>query len=250
MTKIDNQGQPSPQILDWLSGDHILSDWRLELESVRDAIARRRDDEAELEKEWNQMHKWSVSDDEGTSDVAHGFLIDIGEKIPHQKSTNDRNTAVELASFIESVCKFTFRIIGEKAIERNFASKVVAILIKNGIDAYCQNRLLPTMTVLFRYRNLVVHNSNVLTSHEFDKFKQFIEKEGCPSEWFTRGWADMNETLFMSPLFVDHCVQFAEDLAEGTQAFLIDHKREKLGLARIGGGFRHISYSDLPELKR
>ena len=103
------------------------------------------------------------------------------------------------------------------------------------------------MKALFEYRNLVAHNSSVLPPGEFEKFKRFIEKEALPSEWFTHGWADMSETLFMSPLFVDHCVQFAEDLAEGTQAFLIDHKREKLGLDRIGSGFRHINYSDLPE---
>ena len=113
MQKIDNQSQSSPQILDWLSGDHILSDWRLELESIRDAISRRRDDETALEKEWDQMYKWRISDDEGISDVACGFLIDIGEKIPHQKSTHDRNTAVDLAAFIEAICKFTFRVIGE-----------------------------------------------------------------------------------------------------------------------------------------
>ena len=78
-----------------------------------------------------------------------------------------------------------------------------------------------TLEALFEYRNKMFHHGFEWPPSEAEKFHKRLES--WPEGWFEIAWQDNVPWMFyMSPSFVDHCLDTIEDIINGLGKFLVD----------------------------
>ena len=90
-----------------------------------------------------------------------------------------------------------------------------------GLSDHMPSHLDSTISALFAYRNMMFHNGFEWSNQKGREFKNRIRSEDWPSNWFTESWRNENFRLFyMSPDFVQHCLQTVDLILDGFGAYL------------------------------
>ena len=88
---------------------------------------------------------------------------------------------------------------------------------------YLPDDLEPTLSALFAYRNKMFHGGFEWSSKELKKFERQLDETSWHPEWFLRATTDDEPWMFyMSPDFVDHCLEMAELVIRGLRKFGVD----------------------------
>lgn len=88
------------------------------------------------------------------------------------------------------------------------------------MNEYLPQDLEPVLSALFAYRNKMFHGGFEWLSEELKDFERLLGENLWPRDWFSGATVDDEPWMFyMTPLFVDHCLETAEKAITGIALF-------------------------------
>ena len=98
---------------------------------------------------------------------------------------------------------------------------MVGILVDEvEVREYMPDELEATLAALFAYRNKTFHFGFEWPSKELERFEDQLESSSWPGSWFSKATSDNRPWMFyMSPEFIDHCLELVENVVEGIERY-------------------------------
>lgn len=152
--------------------------------------------------------------------------VDLVHGSCYQGAAHSTAAVGMLAPFIESVFRHAFpddfrRIVKRKENRRlPWAEKVGKLVDEVEVREYMPGDLEATLAALFAYRNKMLHFGFEWPSKELEHFEEQLESSRWPGDWFSKATSDDRPWMFyMSPEFIDHCLESVEKVVEGIEEF-------------------------------
>lgn len=152
--------------------------------------------------------------------------VDLVHGSCYQGAAHSTAAVGMLAPFIESVFRHAFpddfRRIANREENRRLplAEKIGKLVVEVEVREYMPDELEATLAALFAYRNKMFHFGFEWPSKELEHFEEQVETSGWPGDWFSVATSDDRPWMFyMSPEFIDHCLELVEQVVKGIERF-------------------------------
>ena len=218
----------------WPNGPYILDyNYASQLEAIRGLLFRNQRADVELADEIAGAEDRARQSRGPASDFAVDYAIDLMERSIYQDVAHSMAAVGMIAPFMEGVFRDGCDRIEKEVPHGDLVKNVLKIVEETGLTPYLPDRLALTMEALFRYRNDLFHWGFEWPAHVCQDFKNATNH--WPDNWFDKATRDDDIWLFsMSPAFIDHCVDVAEEVAAGLEDFLLDKGRQENGFPPLG----------------
>lgn len=114
---------------------------------------------------------------------------------------------------------------GKTGAREDLVAGIVQLSKSTGLQPYLPDGLSRTLGALFGYRNNMFHNGFEWPAETRKKFAERILAEKWPEEWFRKAETGGQPWIFyMSPSFIDHCLQTIDRVIEGAGRFIKDNR--------------------------
>ena len=144
----------------------------------------------------------------------------LAEMSCYQDAAHSMAAVGMIAPLIESAFRAAFRSIENELPRRNLVRTIVKRVEEVGMKDYLPADLETTLSALFEYRNKMFHGGFEWSSEELKKFERMLEEDHRPHDWFSMATSDDEPWMFyMTPAFVDRCLEMAEGVIRGIEKF-------------------------------
>ena len=109
-----------------------------------------------------------------------------------------------------------------------------AIDLKAHLPEALAEKLAPTLSALFAYRNKMFHCGFEWPVKEREKFQAELSASGWPTDWFSKSETDNRPWMFyMSQTFIDHCLTMSGEIIGAIGGFCLERAND--GSLPVGG---------------
>ena len=220
---------PESENLDWplLHG----LDYDAQFRAIRSLLFRQERVDRELSDKIEEVGEFAAQARGTANERAVDEWVDLLHDSCYQDAAHSMAAVGMIAPFIESVFRQAFQRIGEELPQRNLAKNITARIDRVGMGEYMPDDLKPTLSALFAYRNKMFHNGFEWPVEVRRGFEQRLDTSGWPSEWFSHAAIGGKRWMFyMSPEFIEHCVDRIGQIVEGIERFGLAQTLSKLGV--------------------
>lgn len=245
---------------DWDVGSMVLLEADMDgyLWAIHDLVGRLRRHETETGQRIKKIEARSNHPSWTNHDV--DYLIDQYYSSGFQSAAHSVATTAMLASFIEPMFKQAFRgirdwleredrmpslthrrwrmkashqwnckyVSGNEKPNRNIAAGIVELAEAVGLAPDLPSNLGPTLDVLFRYRNNVLHDGFEWPPKTCSTFSVDIVGKQWPNEWFgTWKEGDKITAYYLTDVYIDHCLKTISSVISGIGKFLRRNRRRR-----------------------
>ena len=220
----------SSSIQKWPNGPYTLDfDYARHVEAMRELLFRNQQADVALSDEISDSDERARRSTGEANYFAVEHTVDLKERSIYQDVAHSMAAVGMIAPFMEGVFKDIFERIQEELPRGDLAKNILKVVERRGLKSYLPCELAPTMEALFRYRNDLFHWGFEWPAYIRQQFQDATAQ--WPDGWFEVATENSEPWIFsMSMLFINHCVEVAEAVPEGLQAFLVDEDRKENGL--------------------
>ena len=230
-------------------------DLKSQLLAIEGVLKRNEEAEAEVAAQIKELEE-QVRYHDGQNQHAQGYLGDYwADRAYHtffQDAAHSMAAAGLLAPFIESLFVAIFQglrkaaqenskrssddprtvayekefwdphnVIGSEGHRRDIVVGIGQLARTTGLSEHLPTDYERTLTALFAYRNKMFHHGFEWPEEERTKFDNRIRNEKWPAQWFkTSRKGDEPWIFYMSPEFIQHCLETIDGVLEGVGAYL------------------------------
>ncbi|MCY4449299.1 MAG: hypothetical protein OXE02_10725 [Chloroflexi bacterium] len=209
----------------WSHIEHILFpleafNYGAQLVAIRGLLYRQERADEELSDRIKEADEVARRTKGPANDHAVDAYAELAEMSCYQDAAHSMAAVGMIAPLIESAFRAAFPSIGTGLPRRNLAKDIVKHVEEVGMKEYLPADLEPTLAALFKYRNEMFHGGFEWSSEKLKKFETLLGEERWPSGWFSKATSDDDPWMFyMTPAFVDHCLDVAERVIRGIEQF-------------------------------
>ena len=211
---------PESQYVNFLLEDF---DYAAQLIAIRGLLSRQERADQELSDSIEKAAKVAERTRGRANDHAVEVHVELMQMSCYQDAAHSMAAVGTIAPFIESAFRRAFCAIGTELPQGRLVENIVKRMDEAGMKKYMPDNLELTLSALFAYRNKMFHGGFEWSSEALKRFEKRLEQSGWPSEWFLIATTDNEPWMFyMSPDFVDHCLNMAERVTKGIEEFDIE----------------------------
>ena len=203
-------------------------DYDTQLVAIRNLLFRQGKTDQELEKQIDAMG--AVAANERAVDE----WVDLLHTSIYQDAAHSMAAVGMIVPFFESMFGRLLRNMGRELDRKDLkrqgiGEKIIVHLKETGLLPYLPDGLDSTLSALCAYRNRMFHNGFEWPQKECSKFDKSIEASAWPTDWFQKATLGDDAWMFyMSPAFVEHCIQTMEELPKGLKRFQSENEETTL----------------------
>ncbi len=199
-------------------------DYRSHLFAIRCLLSRQRVADEELAGDIEKAGRMAAQTQGPANENWVEEQVDRMHDSVYQDAAHSMAAVGMLAPFMEAAFKRTFRHMGKEwPRKQDTTETIMKYVCELGMKGYMPDDLNTTLQTLFAYRNKMFHFGFEWPLEERQKFEKSLL--GWPSDWFDKATSDDEPWMFyMTPKFVDHCVERAEQVIEGIREFEIGQR--------------------------
>ena len=206
-------------------------DYDAQFRAIRSLLSRQERADRELENRIKEVGEFAAQATGAANERAVDEWVDLLHGSLYQHAAHSMTTVGMIVSFLESVFRLAFQGIGRPLPQGHLVEHVIKGVKEVGMEKYIPDDLEPTLSALFTYRNKMFHNGFEWSPEERQKFEQTLNNSGWPSDWFSSATIDGEPWMFyMSPEFIDHCLDRIRQIIEGIEKFALDRVLTKRGI--------------------
>ena len=196
-------------------------DYRSQLFAIRSLLSRQDQADRELEDRIEQAGKMAVQTLSGANEHWVEEWVDRVHSSVYQDVAHIMAAASMIAPFVESVFKRAFRRMGKEWPRRQDTTETIMKYVDElDMKDYMPDDLKVTLQAVTEYRNKLFHFGFEWPLEERKRFEIRRHESGWPSDWFDKATTDSEPWMFyMTPKFIDHCVDMAEQVMQGIEEF-------------------------------
>ena len=207
------------EINDWI---REAPDYDAQCIAIRKLLFRQEQTDQELEAQIDEVGVVAAGARGEANDRAVDEHVDLMHTATYQDAAHSMAAVGMIAPFTESMFR---RLLGRDLERKNLRwkgidKKIIVLLRERGLLTYLPDHLEPTLSALFAYRNNMFHNGFEWPREKCSEFETDIVNSPWPPDWFQKAMIDDDPWMFyMSPAFVEHCIQTMELIAKGINNF-------------------------------
>ncbi len=195
-------------------------DYHAQFLAICNLLYRQELADRELEAEIKEVKEFAEQSRGAANEHAVDEFVDLLHGSLYQDAAHSMAAVGMLAPFLESVFRQAFQRLKRPLPQRCLAKNITKRVKEVGMEKYMPDDLEPTLLALFDYRNKMFHNGFEWSPEERQKFEQTLNTSGWPSDWFSIATIDSEPWMFyMSPEFIDHCLDRIRQIIEGIEKF-------------------------------
>ena len=201
----------------------LTLDYDAQFAAIRRLLYRQANSDDELEAEISKAEDVARRARGLTNEYAVAEWVGLLQDSCYQDAAHSMAAVGMIAPFIESVFKQAFQHIGKELPRGNLATNIMDRAREVGMAKYMPGDLEPVLSALFVYRNKMFHCGFEWPCKERKRFQTLLDKSEWPSGWFLKATFDDEPWMFyMSPEFINHCLDRIQQVIEGIESFGIE----------------------------
>ena len=198
-----------------------------QLVAIRGLLYRQERADHELSSKIKEADKVARRTRDRANEHAVDAWVELAEMSCYQDAAHSMAAVGMIAPLIESAFRAAFRSAGSKLPSRDLVRNIVKRVQEVCMKEYLPADLEPTLSALFAYRNKMFHGGFEWSLKELKWFERLLDKNRWPSDWFSRATLDDEPWMFyMTPIFVDHCLDMAEGVIRGIEQFGLERNSD------------------------
>ena len=198
-------------------------DYDAQLFAIRSLLSHQEQDDQELSNRIEEASNVAKRARGPANDHAVNALVELMHMSCYQDAAYSMAAVGMIAPLIESAFRKAFSAIGKELPQGHLVENIAKRVEEVGMKKHLPKGLKPTLSALFAYRNKMFHGGFEWSSEEIKKFERQLDKSCWPSDWFSKATTDNEPWMFyMSPGFVDQCLDMAEQVIKGIRKFGIE----------------------------
>lgn len=191
-------------------------DYDAQLYAIRVLLGRQERAGEELEDRIRAADEAAVRTKGRASERAVDYGVDLRHDAMYQDATHSMAAIGMIAPFIESAFRRLLAFYGKDLRSSDKAARILTLVEETNLGSYFPDHLGTTLPAIFEYRNQMFHNGLEWSAEARDIFKSKVLSSELCSGWFEEaGAGDEAWMYYMSPAFVDHCIETMEQIVRG-----------------------------------
>lgn len=198
-------------------------DYHAQLFAIRNLLFRQKQSKDELETDIKEAEAYSAKTSGALNEHAVDELTDLLHRSCYEHAAYSMAAVGMLAPLVESVFRQGFQDMAETLPQRALAENIARLVDKVGMTRYMPKDINPMLSALFEYRNKMFHCGFEWPVKDRQRFEDRLNNSGWPSNWFSKATSGEEPWMFyMSPKFVELCLDRTEQIIEGIKRFAFD----------------------------
>lgn len=202
--------------------DQLVRDDIRALAEEADKLSSGDDEQHFLEERWVEENQRAVYQDAAHSMAAVGMLAPLCESlfVAVFQTLRSKSPSTNVASVRGQAASDEFwdphYLYGKGGRQIDLTQGILQLCQHTGLAPRMPTDLNAVLGALFAYRNKMFHHGFEWPMDERTKFQARLDRGEWPDGWFAKATSGGQPWIFyLSPLFVDHCLQTVENVLEG-----------------------------------
>ena len=198
-------------------------DYHAQLSAIRNLLFWQKQSKDKLEADIKEAEVYAAKTSGALNEHAVDELTDLLHSSCYEHAAYSMAAVGMLAPLVESVFRQGFQDIAETLPQGALAKNITRLVDKVDMTRYMPKDINPMLSALFDYRNKMFHCGFEWPIKERQRFEDRLNNSDWPSNWFLKATSGEEPWMFyMSPKFVELCLDRTEQIIEGIRRFAFD----------------------------